>query len=170
MTAGRFQRVLAAAAIPLLLGGPGAQAAGAGSLRASWSGRVIAADRSTPRAGVVVGLVDGAGAYRARSLPTRADGAFAIDDVPPGTFGLRVEAPEGVFVSSAEMTLAPGTNAPMALALGPGSIQAKREQGLGSAEVSRTTEYIFAGAVTLLGLFVIFEITGDENETDASVF
>lgn len=130
---------------------------------ASWGGRVFQGDRVSPRQGVVVSLVDDRAGRTLHTEPTRADGAFTIEG-EPGTYKLRVETPEGVFVSPEPVELAAGVNRPMALAL-----DAEKDHGLGNAEVSRTTEYVFAGIVLLFALLVFLEITDDASESRASI-
>jgi hypothetical protein len=141
----------------------------AGTL-ASWSGRVFQPDRSAPRAGAVVELVGDEGGQRHRSQPTEADGAFKIEGAPAGRYALHVETPEGVFVSSEPVELQSGANAPMALALAARTLDAKQDHGFGGANVSRRTEYILAGVVTAVALFVYLQVTEDENEPSGSEF
>lgn len=139
--------------------------ASADALTASWGGRVFEADRVTPRSGVVISLVD-ASRKELRSVPTRADGGFALEGAP-GSYTLRVETEEGAFLSGEPVTLNAGVNKPMALALD--RIDGKKDFGLGDEGVSRRTEWIIAGAVTVFALFVLFEITDDDGEPAASI-
>jgi|KBSSwiStaDraftv2_1062776.scaffolds.fasta_scaffold41841_5 hypothetical protein len=85
----------------------------------SLSGRVVT-DGADPRAGVVVTLVEPASEKAYRSAPTDARGAFTIDAAPAGSYALVVEAPEGAFLASNNVQLAPGVNRPISLALKPG--------------------------------------------------
>ena len=167
MAPGRFRSIAAATLSVALVWVFATPMTPAGAL-ASWGGRVFESDRTTPREGVVVSLADGPGDMTVRAKPTRADGAFTIDGAPTGSYRLKVETPEGVFVSSEPVKLEAGTNTPMALALNP-SFNATQEQGLGSGEVSQTTEYIIAGAVSLFALLVILEITDEDNQPNATV-
>ena len=139
----------------------------AGSL-ASFSGRVFQTDRAAPRAGVVVSLTDESGARVAESLPTRADGSFDVGGPRAGSYTVHVEAPEGVFVAAERVQLAGGANPPMALELRAARLDATDKQGFGSPAASRTTEYIVAGVVALAGLFVIFELSDDDDEEPAT--
>src|SRR5262245_17052022 len=66
---------------------------------ASFSGRVFQANRAAPRSGVVVSLTDEGGVRVAESLPTRADGSFDVGGPHAGSYAVRVETPEGVFVA-----------------------------------------------------------------------
>jgi hypothetical protein len=167
MAPGRF-RTIAAATLSVALVWVCSMPVTPAESVASWGGRVFAADRITPREGVVVSLADGPGERTVRAAPTRADGAFTIDGAPTGTYRLKVETPEGVFVSSEPVKLEAGTNTPMALALNPAPINAKQEYGLGEGEVSRTTEYLIAGGISLFALLVILQITDDDNERIAT--
>jgi len=136
---------------------------------ASWGGRVFETDRSSPRAGVVVRLVDTDAEQSIASAPTREDGAFSIADATPGSYELHVETPEGTFVSGQPVQLAPGNNTPMALALQARPFNAKQEKGIGK-ELSRRSEWIFAGVVTLVSLFIYLEVTDDQTEQSSTVF
>jgi hypothetical protein len=84
------------------------------------SGRVLTQNGTDPRPGVVVALVEPATERAYRSSPTDARGAFTIDAAPAGDYALLVEAPEGAFLASSRMQLAPGVNRPVSLALKPG--------------------------------------------------
>jgi hypothetical protein len=84
----------------------------------SLTGRVTT-DAAEPRAGVVVTLVEPASEKAYRSAPTDARGAFTIDAAPAGSYALVVEAPEGAFLASNNVQLAPGVNRPISLALKP---------------------------------------------------
>jgi len=136
---------------------------------ASFSGRVFQTDRAAPRAGVVVSLIDESGARVAESLPSRTDGSFDVGGPHAGSYAVRVEAPEGVFVAAERIRLAQGANPPMALELRQARLSAAEKQGFGQPAGSRTTEYIIAGVVALAGLFVIFELSDDDDEEPATV-
>src|SRR5262247_3022779 len=75
----------------------------------SLSGRVVT-DGADPRAGVVVTLVEPASEKMYRSAPTDSRGAFTIDAAPAGSYALVVEAPEGAFLASNNVQIAPGVN------------------------------------------------------------
>jgi len=166
MLRGRYRSLIATTVVSSLIWFVCAPMASAGSL-GSWGGRVYQPDRVTPREGVVVSLV-GEQERTFRSEPTRSDGAFTLDSLPAGTYSLRVETPEGVFVSDRSLEMQNGSNRPMALALGSFPGNAAQEQGIGGPG-SRTTEYIVAGLVFVFALFIILELTDDANETRASV-
>jgi hypothetical protein len=90
----------------------------AASSPTSLSGRVVT-DGADPRSGVVVTLVEPASEKAYRSAPTDARGAFTIHAAPVGSYALVVEAPEGAFLASNRVQLAPGVNRPISLALKP---------------------------------------------------
>jgi hypothetical protein len=74
------------------------------------SGRVLTQNGTDPRPGVVVALVEPATERAYRSSPTDARGAFSIDAAPAGDYALLVEAPEGAFLASSRMQLAPASS------------------------------------------------------------
>jgi hypothetical protein len=168
MAPGRFRSIAAATSCVALVWVFSTPVTPAGAV-ASWGGRVFESDRITPRAGVVVSLADGPDEQSFRAEPTRTDGSFTIDGAATGTYRLRVETPEGVFVSSEPVKLEAGENTPMALALNPGAFNAKQEQGLGNGEMSQTTEYLIAGGISLFALLVILQITDDDDEENATL-
>jgi hypothetical protein len=84
------------------------------------SGRVLGANGADPRAGVTVTLVDTAAERTYDSAPTDARGSFSISAAPAGNYALVVQAPEGAFLASNNLQLAPGVNRPVSLALKPG--------------------------------------------------
>lgn len=86
----------------------------------SLTGRVLGENGSDPRPGVVVTLVDPASETMYKSAPTDARGAFSIAAAPSGSYAVVVEAPEGAFLASNNVSLAPGVNRPISLALKPG--------------------------------------------------
>jgi Carboxypeptidase regulatory-like domain len=84
------------------------------------SGRVVGTNGADPRAGVTVTLVDTAAERTYDSAPTDARGVFSISTAPAGNYALVVQAPEGAFLASNNLQLAPGVNRPVSLALKPG--------------------------------------------------
>jgi hypothetical protein len=168
MASGRFRSLAAATVIATVVWTFGTPVATAGAV-ASWGGRVLDADR-TPRAGVVVSLTGSQDGNTLRSAPTRTDGAFRIAEARAGSYVLRVESSEGVFVAPEPVRLEAGDNAPVALSLKSGPFHAQQEQGFGGAGASNTTKYIFAGVVTVAALFVIYSVTEDDDERPSSVF
>lgn len=65
---------------------------------ATLSGRIFEADKVTPIAGAVVRAVRGDGAQVYSSLPTDEKGNYDLNFLPPGTYDLVVELPDGVFI------------------------------------------------------------------------
>jgi hypothetical protein len=130
---------------------------------------VYGADRGTPRASVIVGLLDAQGEWAARSEPTRADGSFSLA-TEAGSYRLAIEAPEGLFVLPAKLQLGAGVNAPHAVSLLPEPRYAEQKDGFGhaGARLSPTVKWIIAGTIGLVALFALAEVGKDETETSAS--
>jgi hypothetical protein len=163
-------RHLVAAALVTALAGAGPAFAGGGKATASWSGRVLDANRGAPRASVVVGLLDEHGEWSARSSPTRADGAFAIPQATPGAYRLAVETPEGMFVLAEPLALHAGANTPKAVTLYSGATYAQQEQGLGQGThaMRPMVQWIIAGSIGVAALFALAEVSKDETESCVS--
>jgi hypothetical protein len=135
------------------------------------SGRVLMQDGVAPRAGVVVALVEPASERAYRSSPTDARGAFTIDAAPAGDYALLVEAPEGAFLASNHMQLAPGVNRPVSLALKPG------KQGEPPAQPAETpapaepkkggpptwAKWVIAGAIVVGAAIVVDAVTKSDE-------
>lgn len=147
-----------------------------GAELSSFRGRVITADGTTPREGVIITLVDVAGERTYDSMPTDEAGAFRLDSAPAGSYRLVARAPEGAFVASGELKLQAGENPPLALALRP--LADEGEEGGGdklplSAEEEARSKWVkgvLAGTVILSG-FAAYEILNDsENNTSPSSF
>ncbi len=169
MSLGHCKRLAASITIVVLVSFASMPTVGAGSA-ASWGGRVFNGDRATPRAGVVVSLRSGTGQASVRSEPTRADGAFLIESMPPGTYTLAVETGEGVFVSAEPLNLQPGTNTPLALALSSaGGYSEGQEHGLGSGGFPRVVKFVVGGAIIVFSLLVLDKVFEDNSEQTASV-
>ena len=80
------------------------------------TGRVLTQNGADPRSGVVVTLIEPASERAYRSSPTDARGSFTIDAAPAGSYTLVVEAPEGAFLATSDLQLAPGVNRPLSVA------------------------------------------------------
>jgi len=142
---------------------------------ATLSGRVVAQDGAGPRAGVVVTLVAPASEKAYRSSPTDARGAFTIAAAPAGNYSLLVEAPEGAFLASNNMQLAPGVNRPVSLALKPGK---QGEPPAGStpppaaapkSSVPTWAKWVIAGGIIVGAAIVVDAVTSD-SKNEASSF
>ncbi len=169
MSLGYWRRLAASITIMVLVSFAWMPTVGAGS-PASWGGRVFDGDRATPREGVVVSLRSDAGQASVRSEPTRADGAFLIESMPPGTYTLTVETGEGVFVSSEPLNLQPGSNTPLALSLRPAAgYSASQEHGFGGDEgFPRLVQYFVGGACVIFALLVLDKIFEDSSSEPTS--
>jgi hypothetical protein len=135
------------------------------------SGRVVMQDGVEPRTGVVVALVEPASEVAYRSSPTDARGAFTIDAAPAGDYALLVEAPEGAFLASSHMQLAPGVNRPVSLALKPGK---QGEPPAPPAETPAPAEpkkggpptwakWVIAGAIVVGAAIVVDAVTKSDE-------
>lgn len=82
-------------------------------------GRVVQADGRTPRTGVTVVLVDGAGQARYRSEPTSSRGVFRIAAAEAGSYRLLAETAEGAFLAPEAVSLQAGDTRAVSLALNP---------------------------------------------------
>ena len=143
----------------------------------SLSGRVVTQDGAGPRAWVVVTLVEPASEKAYRSSPTDARGAFTIDAAPAGNYALVVEAPEGAFLASNNVQLAPGVNRPVSLALKPGK---QGEPPAGSTPppaaapkpkgVPTWAKWVIAGGIIVGAAIVVDAVTSDSNNNEASSF
>lgn len=138
----------------------------------SLSGRVLAQNGADPRAGVVVALVAKESEQAFRSSPTDAKGAFTIDSAPAGSYALVVEAPEGAFVASASVALAPGVNRPVSLALKPGKAgEAPPDQPAAAApkkgDLPTWAKWVIAGGIVVGAAIVVDAVTKDNNEASS---
>lgn len=142
------------------------------------SGRVVTQDGAGPRAGVVVTLVEPVSEKAYRSSPTDARGAFTIDAAPAGSYSLFVEAPEGAFLASSHVQLAPGVNRPVSLALKPGKqgeppTEPPAEPTPAPAAAPKSTvptwaKWVIAGAIVVGAAIVVDAVTSDSNNEASS--
>jgi hypothetical protein len=139
------------------------------------TGRVVAQNGADPRAGVVVTLVEPASERAYRSSPTDARGAFKIDAAPAGSYALVVEAPEGAFLASGNLQLAPGMNRPVSLALkaaaegeappaGTKEAPPAKKQG----ELPTWAKWVIAGGVIVGAAIVIDSVTKNEEASPSN--
>jgi len=141
----------------------------------SLSGRVLAANGADARSGVVVALVDTSAEKIFRSQPTDARGAFRVDAPNAGRYGLVVEAPEGAFLASDGLVLAPGQNRPVSLALKPGKQGQEPAPTPAPASGSTSTsgglpnwaKWVIAGGIVVGAAIVVDAVTSDD---EASAF
>jgi Carboxypeptidase regulatory-like domain len=133
----------------------------------SLTGRVLMQNGADPRPGVVVALVEPASERAYRSSPTDARGAFTIDAAPAGDYALLVEAPEGAFLASSHVQLAPGVNRPVSLALKPGR-QDEPPAGSTPPEPKKSgpptwAKWVIAGAVVVGAAIVVDAVTKNDE-------
>ena len=146
-----------------LLSAPPASAGEAAVL----TGKVFHSDGRTPRTGVVIHLVDPASDQDYGSSPTREDGAFRLDQAPAGTYRVLAETGDGAFLAEHAVTVTPGANRPVALTL-----QSAAPTHQQTPDPAATTQpgglptwgkWAIAGGIALAALFVIDEVTDDED-------
>ena len=136
------------------------------------SGRVMMQNGADPRPGVVVTLVEPASERAFRSSPTDARGAFTIDAAPAGDYALVVEAPEGAFLASSHLQLAPGVNRPVSLALKPGKegdppAESTPPAGQKKGGTPTWAKWVIAGGIVIGAAIVIDGVTQDSKEASS---
>jgi len=130
-------------------------------------GKVFQADGTTPRTGVVVHLVDPASDRDFRAEPTRPDGAFRVDQAPAGTYRVLAETTDGAYLAEQAVTVEPGANRPVSLTLGaaaPSFQTAPDPTASQSGGLPTWGKWAIAGGIALGALFVINEVTDDEDQ------
>ncbi len=135
------------------------------------TGRVVDETGVEPRAGVVVTLVEPASEKAYRSSSTDARGAFKIDAAPAGRYALLVEAPEGAFLASSNLQLAPGVNRPVSLALKPGRQETPPSGAPASppqsepkkAGIPTWAKWVIAGGI-IVGAAIVVDAVTKNNE------
>ena len=139
----------------------------------SLTGRVLGENGSDPRPGVVVTLVDTASETMYKSAPTDARGAFSIATAPSGSYAVVVQAPEGAFLASNNVSLAPGVNRPISLALKPGKqgttppAETPAGQPPKKGGLPTWAKWVIAGGVVVGGAIVVDAVT---SSNEASSF
>jgi hypothetical protein len=127
-----------------------------------------------------VTLVEPASEKAYRSSPTDSRGAFTIDAAPSGSYALVVEAPEGAFLASSHLQLAPGVNRPVSLALKPGKQGEPPAPATPPAtpppaappksSVPTWAKWVIAGGIIVGAAIVVDAVTSDSNNNEASSF
>ncbi len=138
---------------------------------ARFSGRVLNADNVSPRAGVVVLLVD-ADQRTYASEPTNDEGAFRIESAPPGSYSLVAETAEGAFLATAGLELQAGPNEPVILSLKTGASDLSARGGLaatGGGGLPRWGKWLIAGIITLFAFSEINDALEDTTEEASPV-
>ncbi len=151
--------VLLLANVPLLAGSA-----------AAFGGRVLAADGVSPRPGVVVDLVDPATSQVVASAPADANGYFRVDAAPPGSYRIVAEAPEGAFLAEGAVTLEPGANRPVALALKASADTPKTGGSVpaGTKKLRAWQKWVIVGGIVVGALIVADAVSS--KETPSSPF
>jgi hypothetical protein len=129
---------------------------------AVFRGRVLDADGVSPRPGVVVTLVDEGGRRTFDSAPADARGYFRVDTAPAGTYAVVARASEGAFLAADSVTLNPGTNKPLALALKAGAAAGGGGGTPRRDRLSGWLKWVIVGGIAVGGLIVADAITKEE--------
>jgi len=129
------------------------------------TGKVLDGDGVTPRPGVVVALVDPDTSTEFRSEPTDAAGAFRVEAAATGSYRLVAETSAGAYLAPAPMLVEEGDNRPVSLTLGgaaPNFQAGATTQG--GSTMPRWGKWVIAGGIAVAALFVIDEVTSDEDQ------
>ena len=128
------------------------------------AGRVVDRDGFTPRAGVVVRLVEIDTERDFASAPTGEQGTFRVEGAPAGRYAVLAETDEGKYLAADRLELAAGDNTPVQLALDPGAEPVLAPaQGRGGG-IPPWAKGVIAGGM-VIAMFVLFD---EASETDAS--
>jgi hypothetical protein len=136
------------------------------------TGRVLADNGADPRVGVVVALVGTDAKMVYRSQPTDERGGFRVDAPAAGSYSVLVEAPEGAFLASNGLQLAPGMNRPVSLALKPG-----REEGApagtpparsrNKGALPTWAKWVIAGGIVVGAAVIVDAVTKQDKEASS---
>jgi len=140
-----------------------------------FSGKVLGAEGSTPREGVVVRLVGATPDSSYSSNPTGTDGAFRLEGAPPGSYRVLAEAQEGAYLAADGFQLQPGTNQPVALTLGAAAApnyQTADQTTTGAAPPKQGlptwAKWTIVGGIAVIALWAIDSVTSEDEEPLAS--
>jgi hypothetical protein len=166
MSCSPFRRAVAGALVVAIAAAVANLPAVAAS-NALFRGRVLDADGVTPRAGVVVALLDVEKKQSFESAPADDRGYFRIDAAPAGSYAVVARAKEGAFLAASSVALSPGENKPLALSLksaGSGGAAG----GGGAAAATRTAistwmKWVIVGGIAVGSLVVADAVSKSEN-------
>jgi len=136
------------------------------------TGRVLGANGADPRPGVTVTLVDTSTEQLFASAPTDERGAFSIASAPSGSYALVVQAPEGAFLASSNLQLAPGVNRPISLALKPGK-QGDAPPATTPPTTSKKSgvptwaKWVIAGGIVVGAAIIVDALTSNPSEASS---
>jgi len=137
------------------------------AVNAEFTGRVLHADGSNPREGVVIILVDPESEQEFRSEPTNAEGVFNIASATAGTYTLIAETPEGAFLATDNLVLQEGQNRPLSLTLELSAGNPATE-GLASGSLPNWGKWLIVGFIALGAIYVIDQVTKKDSDSDIS--
>lgn len=141
-----------------------APALASGSAPASLNGKVLGADGVSPRAGIVVELVDTADGSAVATSTTDGDGVFRLAEAPEGTYGLVARTDSGVFVATDELALDAGANRPVSLTLSEAMPPVAPGQAAQTGGLPSWARWTIAGTIAVAAAFVIVEASDDVEE------
>jgi len=130
---------------------------------AQLAGRVFDADGATPRAGVVVTLVDAATDLTVSSEPTNDEGAFRIEQAPQGSYHVLAETSEGAFLAEERIELQAGANRPLSLTL-----KVAPAQGTTGSRMKPWKKWTITGLIAVTALFLINEASSEADTSPSS--
>jgi hypothetical protein len=129
---------------------------------ATFVGRVLSADGITPLGGVGIILLDLEKQSEYRSSPTHDNGGFTVS-VPPGTYTVLIDTPDGAYLASNGLALDAGPNQPLLLAISNDPAAAQPPGLAASGGWPTWLQWVVVGAVVIVGAAVVNEVTGDQE-------
>jgi len=128
------------------------------------AGRVVDREGFTPRAGVVVRLVDVDSERSFASTPTGEQGAFRVEGAPAGSYAVLAETEEGKYLAADRIELAAGDNTPVQLALDRGARPLMVPGQTRKGKLPGWARGVIAGGM-VVAMYYLFD---NASETDAS--
>jgi hypothetical protein len=138
---------------------------------AVFSGKVLESDPPAPKAGVVITLVEPSSEKTYSSAATDADGLFRVDNAPAGSYRVVAETPQGAYLASDAVELAPGDNRPVSLTLNGAAPNYQSTSGAGGQGGGLPTwaKWVIVGGIVVIGAAAVASVTSDDDsETPAS--
>ena len=133
---------------------------------AAVTGQIIDNETRAPMPGAVVHITDPGTDTTLSSSPSTEQGKFEIPEVPPASYSVAVETEDGVFLVQSAVSISPGENRAVQLALSPGASEGK---GMTFWKNPVTASLVVLGAAIVIGL-AVDEINDDDQDQVASPF